>query len=467
MKLDIRSLKFHLWLYFILFAVIILLVLWCLQILFLNAYYQLMKTNEITGAAAKISAQYGTENFQSNAQQLAFENNLVVLLIDDQGDVLMSADMTGNTSPRKQPREIFEPLQEKLLENPEQSAVLTMDNPMFHNRMLVYGKLLTNNSGERELLFISSYLDPIGSTTNILKDQLIYISVILLVLAFALSFFLSRRISKPITKLTGGADRLAKGDYSVDFERSYYSEIDQLSRTLNYATKQISKVDELRKDLIANVSHDLRTPLTMIKAYAEMIRDLSGEKPKKRREHLDVIIGEADRLSILVNDILDLSEIQSGVEMLNITHIDISMMTKSILKRYSILSEKDGYTFENNLPERASAQGDEHRIEQVIYNLINNAINYTGDDRKVFITVTDLPDMVRFEVRDTGSGIAKDELENIWERYYKVDGAHKRTVVGTGLGLAIVKNILEQHGAAFGVESSVGQGSTFWFELKK
>ena len=188
--------KFHLWLYFIIFAVIILIVLWCLQILFLNAYYQLMKTNELNSAAVRITEQYGTDNFQNTMQQLAFENNLNVVLMDEQGNIITSADMTGNAAPRMPRTEVFGPLEEKLRESPEQSALVSMDDPKFHYRMIVYGKWLTSGTGEREMLFITSPLEPIGSTVNILKSQLIYISIILLALAFAVSFFLSRRLSK-------------------------------------------------------------------------------------------------------------------------------------------------------------------------------------------------------------------------------------------------------------------------------
>ena len=146
--------------------------------------------------------------------------------------------------------------------------------------------------------------------------------------------------------------------------------------------------------------------------------------------------------------------------------IDIAAMTNSILKRYAIVEETDGFRFHTSIPESAPALGDGPKIAQVIYNLISNAVNYTGEDKRVHITVTNLPGKVRFEVRDTGAGIEEEEIENIWERYYKSEKAHKRSVVGTGLGLAIVKNILEQHHADYGVVSTKGKGSIFWFELK-
>lgn len=466
-KFDLKSLKVQLWGYFILFAVIILAVLWSLQIIFLSSYYQMMKTNEVKNAVSRIVAIYGTNNYEDEIQQIAFQSNLIVEITDTDGNIIFSKDMTGNQEPGRPPMDMFEPVRQQLLNSGSSTVIEKMNNPMFHTSTMVEAVNLTGLNGEKEILFVSSNLDPIDSTAKILQSQLIYVTIILLVLAFGISFFISKRIAKPITKLTDSAEKLAKGDYSVQFGRGSYSEINQLSNTLNFATTQISKVDELRKDLIANVSHDLRTPLTMIKAYAEMIRDLSGQNPEKRKQHVNVIIGETDRLSTLVSDILDLSKIQSGTDDLKIKSFNISETIQIILQRYCILSEKEGYVFEVKCPDDIFAKGDEHKIEQVIYNLVNNAINYTGADKRVFITLYDMPASVRFEVRDTGSGIEEGELENIWERYYKVDKTHKRAVVGTGLGLSIVKNILDLHGAKYGVVSRRGEGSIFWFELDK
>jgi signal transduction histidine kinase len=204
----------------------------------------------------------------------------------------------------------------------------------------------------------------------------------------------------------------------------------------------------------------------MVKAYAEMIRDISGENREKRDTHLKVIIDEADRLNMLVNDMLDLSKIESGNMELKMDEFDISKTVRTILQRLNVLSERSGYIFTLNCEDTIMVTADKLRIEQVIYNLISNAVNYTGDDKHVNINLYANDGCARFEVTDTGKGIPREELENIWERYYKAKETHKRAVIGTGLGLSIVKNILRLHNADFGVISSVGKGSTFWFELK-
>ena len=216
---------------------------------------------------------------------------------------------------------------------------------------------------------------------------------------------------------------------------------------------------------MANVSHDLKTPLTIIKSYAEMIRDLSGENPKKRNEHTQVIIDETDRLTYLVGDILDLSKLESGTDSMKNEIFDLGSAALSVVDGFRIYEENEGFTFETDIDENSFVYADKRRISQVIYNLMNNAVNYTGDEKKVYVKVKKLSDKVRFEVKDTGEGIDESEIDKVWDRYYKSSKTHKRISKGTGIGLSIVKNILTEHGAKFGVTSEKKKGSTFWFEL--
>ena len=233
---------------------------------------------------------------------------------------------------------------------------------------------------------------------------------------------------------------------------------------ISYAEKELSKVDMMQRDLIANVSHDLRTPLTMLKAYAEMIRDLSGDNPVKRNEHLEIIISETDRLALLVNDMLDLSKLESGRQKLTPSEFGIRGKLSEIIDRFKGLSEKNGYTINFTPDEERIVCCDTVKIEQVIYNLINNAINYTGDDKQVFVRQINTDDGVLVEVEDTGDGIEEDKIKLIFDKYYRSEN-HKREVIGTGLGLSIVKAVLKMHNYDYGVRSTLGKGSTFWFKI--
>jgi len=188
-------------------------------------------------------------------------------------------------------------------------------------------------------------------------------------------------------------------------------------------------------------------------------------------ENLQIVIDETNRLTSLINDMLEVSRYQGGTQVLKITRFNFTEVIRSTLERYAKLREKDGYVIRFESDRDVWVDADEGRILQVIYNLINNAVNYTGEDRTVLIRQTvevaeNRAESVLLEVIDTGIGISEEDLPLVWERYYKVNDFHKRANMGTGLGLSIVKNILLLHQANFGVRSQVGKGSCFWFRLK-
>lgn len=315
------------------------------------------------------------------------------------------------------------------------------------------------------VMYIFSPLYPVKSTISILRVQLIYITIIATLLALALALYLARRISKPIKNITHSAAEMGKGHYGIKFQGGHYSEITDLANTLTNASRELEKTDMYQKDLIANVSHDLRTPLTMIKSYAEMIRDLSGNNPQKRDAHLSVIIDETDRLNVLVNDMLNLSRMQNRSISLERSNFDLKATAESLLASYELLAEQEGYHFKFNCSAPMIVNGDESRIKQVLSNLITNAVKYCGEDMVVIINLKKTGRKVRCEVIDHGAGIAPDEVNHVWERYYKSSTHHVRPTDGSGLGLSIVKEILTLHKANYGVNSKVGKGSTFWFEL--
>lgn len=315
------------------------------------------------------------------------------------------------------------------------------------------------------VLYMFSPLYPVKSTISILRTQLLYITVIALLLTLSMSIYLATHISKPINDITKSAAEMGRGNYGVQFKGGPYSEIQELADTLTDASRELEKTDMYQKDLIANVSHDLKTPLTMIKSYAEMVRDLSGDNPEKREQHLAVIIEEADRLNVLVDDMLVMSRMQRRKIELDKTNFDITECAASLLSSYDILAEKDGYHFTFKNPGPVLVNADEVRIKQVLSNLINNAVKYCGEDKEIGITIKKVGKRVRCEVKDNGQGIAPDEINHVWDRYYKSSTHHVRPTEGSGLGLSIVKEILTLHKAGYGVVSKEGKGSTFWFEL--
>lgn len=464
--IDTNSLKFKLWTYFVIFAAVIMIMLWLLQIVFLNSYYKSMKTNEIKKIGNSLVEEYTKNDFEDLITSTSFNKGISIQVFNEYGESVFPANIFGEIRPPRKDSPATWDFIKRLKESPDGKVLYTVEDFPMRTPSVVYGAILEGNNGENLYLFINGLIEPIDSTTSVLKNQLLIVTIISLLLAVGLSFLIATKLSRPITNVTNAAVSLAKGNYDVIFQRGDYTEINQLVDTLNFTTEELSKTDQLRKELIANVSHDLKTPLTLIKSYAEMIRDLSGNNPDKRESHLKVIIDETDRLNALVNDMLDLSKIQSGISKVDCKYFDIGRITKDILKRFSVLSEIYGYRFILNSDDDTTAFGDEQKIEQVIYNLISNAVNHTGEDKLITIEVNNLRDYIEFKVIDTGKGISEEEIPHIWERYYSSGKTYKRGVIGSGLGLSIVKGILAAHNSNFGVESTIGDGSTFWFQLK-
>lgn len=475
---DFKSLRFKLWLYFVLFAICLMAALWLLQTILLQPYYRTVKERVVLRTAHSISAAYKISDFDAaelheEIKLQADRNDMYIFLQSADGQLALRSD---SDMPEYYPPGVgglradsqFQILYQKLEESPTGTIKLHLASPSGENDIIALGQLIKTENHSDAVLCIFTKLTPLDSTISILTSQLILVTIASLILACALSIWISRRVSNPISSITKKAGSLAAGQYDITFDGGHYSEIQELANTLTYTSAELAKTDTLQKDLIANVSHDLRTPLTMIRSYAEMIRDLSGDKPEKRNAHLQVIIDEADRLNLLVSDLLTLSKIQSGVETAEMSPFDLKACAASLLSTYKILEEQDGYQFLFQCSEETlSVVGDPRRLSQVIVNLLNNAVRHGRDNRTVTLALTRMPsNFVRVSVSDRGPGIPPEELEHIWDRYYKASGTGTRdSSGGTGLGLSIVKEILVQHNARFGVESQLGEGSCFWFEL--
>ncbi len=320
--------------------------------------------------------------------------------------------------------------------------------------------------GRVHFIYCSSSFELINSMSRDMAWYSLITALFAVALSFVVSGFVSMLITKPVTAVTERARQLARGNYDFGESGSYFcTEVNDLSKALDYAGKEISKTDKMQKELIANVSHDFKTPLTMIKAYAAMIREISGDDPEKRAKHTQIIIDETDRLAALVEDVLDLSRLQTDADNVERTVFNLTEDVYSVVGRFGYLSETQGYVFETDIDEDLYTYAGKARVEQVLYNLIGNAVNYTGEDKKVVVRLKKREREARFEVIDSGRGIPPEEIDTIWERYYRSSEMHKRPVKGTGLGLSIVKEVLKKYNIPFGVTSEQGKGSCFWVDF--
>lgn len=474
-----KSIRFKLWSYFTLFAILIVSLIWLLQVVFLNQYYEEMKLREIYKLAASLNKEYDLSKsdflLQLKVDEYCAQSDTFIRVEDGYGHAVVVPVFTeGNT-----PTYLYSIQATKLRDelNAGSESKITHIAPEIdesNKKTLTYATYMykaddsaaeSDNIRNSRILYIFSPLYPVNSTISIIRRQLVYITIISLLLALSMGLYLAMRISRPIRDITRSAAEMGKNNYSVKFHGSQYEEINDLAETLTLASSELEKTDMYQKDLIANVSHDLKTPLTMIKSYAEMIKDLSGDNPEKRNIHLSVIIEEADRLNSLVDDMLTLSKMQRRKIILDVADFDLAACVSHLLESYTIFSEEEGYTFYFEDPGPMFVHGDESKIKQVVSNLVNNAIKYCGEDKVVFIEIKKVSKKIRLEVTDHGQGIPADEINHVWDRYYKASTHHVRSTEGSGLGLSIVKEILTMHKAEFGVDSELGEGSTFWFEL--
>ena len=455
-----NSINAHILRYFLIFSILILLFLWAFQVLFLKSFYRNEKTITIKKVANEIVNINNDEDFESLINDLSFENEVCIDITNNYTS-LYETKFFGKGCMREQ--NIKEEYMTDFITSNKYTQEYLIKNEYFKNETLLYAVKLSNN----KYAFINTSIEPIDSTTTILVKQLIIVTVIVLILSFIISYFISKHLSKPIINLNNQAKNIANGNFKNEFnDESNILELNELSNTLNYTKNELAKTEELRRDLMANVSHDLKTPLTMIKAYAEMSIDLHSKNKKKQKEDMEIIISETNRLTLLVEDILELSKMQSNIDILNIESFDLIELCQDILKKYKLYQETENYEFVFNYnKDKIYIDADKKKIEQVIYNLINNAINYTGNDNKVIININENKNKTLVEVIDTGKGINEEDLELIWDKYYKNKKKHKRNLVGTGLGLSIVKNILELHKYKYGVKTKKNEGTNFYFEI--
>lgn len=450
-----NSLKVQIWKYLSIFSIFILSFLWLFQVLFLNKFYEFSKIKQLDNTINLIKESYTNNSLYSNVDNYAEDNGICIQIFTDKKIIYDSQIFNKGCMPKNVDyRDVF-------IKSSLDKETYKLINPRFNNEVLLKAIKLNSNT----YAFLSSSLQPLDGAVEIIKKELVIVSIMVLLFSFLIGYFISKKLSNPIEEINKSAKIMAQGDY----ENAYFFidenilELNELVATLNQTNDELTKIDELQKEILANVSHDLKTPLTMIKAYAEMVRDLTYKDDIKREDNLNVIIEETDRLNLLVNDIIELTKINNDLQNLNITEFDLVELINSIINRFGIMDAN--FVFKNKLP--IIVKADKIRIEQVIYNLIINAINYTGKDKKVIINLKENDKYVHVEIKDTGKGIDEEDLKLIWKRYYKVDKKYRREKKGSGIGLSIVENILKKHKFNYGVNSIKNKGTTFYFDIDK
>lgn len=452
--------------YFVFFCAIVLMIMGLFQVVFLEDIYLYTAENETEDLARAVymASKLDEKSFKSRVLSLAEESSSCISVYRISGGVgrevagahcqpacLIHSSMLNES--------LIDELYSKSKSDRIHTRILT-DNHSNPESLIV--AMSQNSEGAETFVIVNTPLSSVDAALSTLQYQYVIVAAILLIVAAIMAYIIASRFTRPVRAMNKEAKKLALGNYDVNFESAEFLETAELGLTLNYAAEELAKLDTMQKELISNISHDLRTPLTMISGYSEVMRDIPDERTS---ENMQIVIDETKRLSSLVSDMLDLSRLAGGKRELKLSEFSLTECIRQTIGRYSHLCEKDGFSITFRSDKDVYVLADEILILQVIYNLISNAINYTGEDKLVLVEQTVEEGIVRISVSDTGMGIKKENLPYIWDRYYRTEDYHKRGITGTGLGLSIVKNALVLHDAPFGVSSTPGVGSTFWFEL--
>jgi two-component system phosphate regulon sensor histidine kinase PhoR len=341
---------------------------------------------------------------------------------------------------------------------------------------IIYYATTLNSRSFNGFIRLSIPVEKVGLAYYNIQETLFVSLFIVFIATLIVALMAFHLISKPIRSLVKQAQKIAAGDYSSKIPATKKDEVGELARSLNSLSENISnriseilrnnaKFENVRKDFVANVSHELRTPIANIKGYAETLLDGAIDDEKHARDFIKIIHGESDRLASLINDILDLSKIESDTFKLNLKQNDLSEVVNTVIR----LLEKDvrdkSISVHNKLEKGSYVMSDQSLLIQVFINLIHNAIKYSHDNTSIVVSAATDNNFIKIEVEDQGIGIPAQDLPRIFERFYRVDKARSKELGGTGLGLAIVKHIVQAHGGDVFVRSTEGVGSTFGFTV--
>ena len=469
---KLTSLKWEIGKYLIIFCILTASIVFLFQIVLLQPMYEANKIKSIETVGSFVEKFIEDERLDEFVDYMQSQSDTCIMVYQSsssggmQGSIgnrgCMISSITNSERAKFVTKAIGSKNHSYLARVTNNSSDFGVDGDQGDNfDTIVYTKIV-NAADYSSIIMVSGNITPLNATTETLASQMRYIALFMIVAVAILTLLMYRHIAKPIIGITTNAKQLPQGEYTVDPKTNRYKEAADLNNTLVQAANDIQKADKAKRDLISNVSHDRRTPLTMIGGYGVMMIDLPEEKTD---ENIQVIVDETKRLNALVNDLLDMSRLQDGRIVLHKEVFDISALLKTQLQKYDVYRMQEGYTIESELLDTIYVNADKIRIEQVINNFLNNAVNYGGEAKHIIVREIKKENTVRIEVQDFGEGIDPEDLDNIWDRYYKVDKEHVRVANGSGIGLNIVKQLLELHGVPYGVKSSKGKGSTFYFEM--
>jgi signal transduction histidine kinase len=359
-------------------------------------------------------------------------------------------------------------------------------NPLNGIENIVLVKPIIEDGRLNDMIFSMTSLQPVGEATAVLKDYYIYLFILAVLLIMVLSYIYSKMIAKPLIQINNAAMKMANLDFSVTCDSTSTDEIGSLANSLNSLSRNLSRsmedlqetneklkveiekersLEKMRKEFVSSVSHELKTPLGIMKGFTEGLKD--GVAEDRKEYYLEVILDEIEKMDVLVLDMLELSKLESKVYKLEKQDFSICLLIEDVSYRFFQQIQKKGlkmkYHYETT---ECWVSGDLRQIEQVIVNLLSNAIRHAPEEGNIHIYIKTMEEKIQVIIENEGQAIPEDKMDRIWDRFYRVEEARERRSGGTGLGLAIVKNILELHDSEYGVRNTA-IGVEFFFTLDR
>ncbi len=489
---NFKSVRFKLFLTLCFVIAVIVLCLVAINSIVLESFYLYSKTQTVKGVYEKINNYYnlnGDINIQDELQRIAFNNNFDIFIETDQNVIVFSTNRDFYT--------ILEVITDaSRYKDGNQDSVIYQDEEIRvekindQNNNISY-ILLSGRLDNGYHLYISMPTVPIEESVEISNQALIVIGLIILLISAFIASYISKRFTNPIVELSDITNKMARLDFSQKYRiADTDDEINELGKNINTMSDKLegtikqlrennselerdieekSKIDEMRKQFISDVSHELKTPIALIQGYAEGLLENVNTDDESRKFYAEVILDESNKMDTLVKQLLELMKLEYGKREFNNETFNIVELINEVIRKCKVMIEEKNITidFEANKPVMVNA--DDFYIEQVVTNYFTNAIKHTievNKEKKIKITIEEKDNKIRVSVFNTGNPIPEEHLNKIWGRFYKEDTSRNRTDGGTGIGLALVKAIMNNYKNDYGVINKEN-GVEFYFELDK
>ena len=457
-----------------------------------NAYLEIDRYLQEGGSFSSVFPEEGVESGTESAvtryiSNLTEKENISVIIMDNTS----SRSYTSSANPNALLRRLSSYIlgksgdkRESLFRGENYTIVKTEGRGDEGGYMESWGYFSDNSTS----FIMSMPLSSLSEAVSVFNSFLLFLGLITMGLGVIIVYIASYEVTKPIQELAQLSLKMSKLDFSACFEGDSSDEIATLGNSMNILSERLEEticdlkkannellsdienktlIDKRRQEFVANVSHELKTPIALIMGYAEGLSEGLCEDSESRTYYSNVILDEAKRMNHMVKDLMNLSAIEQGKDLPDFTLLDFSKLLQGVISNMDILLKQEEIQLEVDIPKELYLYGDEFKIEEVLMNYLQNAIHHVKEPKQISIyTENRGKNLVEVHVRNTGNPIPKEDIAHIFEKFYKVDKAHTRAYGGSGLGLSIVKAIMDSHHQECGVKNTL-TGVDFWFTLEK